>query len=84
MAGLDDAPERMARAAKSYGSSRQITPSILWPNGGIAGFEPLLDQILGDNHLVRVRLAPGAKSAWQSHDCDQVMIVVEVALARDR
>lgn len=50
---------------------------MLWPNGGVAGFEPLLDQIVGDNHVVRVRLAPGARSARHTHNCDQVMIVVE-------
>ena len=77
MAGANDAQKRMARASTSYESSRRTGPPLLWPDGGVTGFHPLLDEVLGDNHVVRVRLASGSSSARHSHDCDQVMVVVD-------
>jgi quercetin dioxygenase-like cupin family protein len=77
VAGVSDAQQRMTRASTSYESILQTGPRLLWLNGGVAGFQPLLDQILGDNHLVRVRLVRGARSACHTHDWDQVMTVVD-------
>lgn len=44
--------KRMARASTSYESSRRTGPPLLWPDGGVTGFHPLLDEVLGDNHVV--------------------------------
>lgn len=77
VAGVDDALPRSERATASYEPSRYAGDSPLWPDGGLAAFRPLLDEVLGANHVVRVRLAPGARSARHTHDCDQVMVVVD-------
>lgn len=75
--GSDDPSERLRRAAETYGRSRYIGEPPLWPEGGIAVFGPLLDEVLGNNHLVRMRLTSGARSARHTHDCDQVIIVTQ-------
>lgn len=38
--------------------------------------QPLLDQVLGRNHVNLVVHGPGARTALHTHDCDQVLVVV--------
>lgn len=38
--------------------------------------QPLLDEVLGHNHVNVVIQAPGARSASHTHDCDQVIVVL--------
>jgi quercetin dioxygenase-like cupin family protein len=79
VAGSDDAAEMVERARSSYANSLYTAEPPLWPDGGVRKFQPVLDGVLGDNHLVRVRLESGARSARHTHDSDQVMVVVEGA-----
>lgn len=75
--GMADPTERLRQAVETYATSRYEGDPPLWPNGGVVALRPLLDELLGDNHLVRVRLARGARSARHTHDSDQVIVVVD-------
>jgi len=46
---------------------------------GRGQMQPLLDQILGRNHVNLVAQGAGARSASHTHDCDQVLVVVSGA-----
>lgn len=79
VAGSDDAADRIERARATYATSLHTGDPPLWPDGGVTRFQPILDEVLGDNHVVRVRLGSGARSARHTHDCDQFMVVVDGA-----
>ncbi len=44
---------------------------------GTVRLQPLLDEVLGPNHINVVIQGPAARSAAHTHDCDQVLVVVD-------
>ena len=36
---------------------------------------PLLDEVLGEGHVVRIEVAPARRTAPHVHDCEQVFVI---------
>lgn len=76
--GTEDPTARIERASESYRASLR-PPSAGQPGlyrAGRGQMQPLLDEVLGHNHVNVVVQGPGARSASHTHDCDQVLVVV--------
>jgi quercetin dioxygenase-like cupin family protein len=77
--GTDDPSPRVQRAVESYRTSLR-PPTSDSPGlyrAGRGRMQPLLDEVLGHNHVNVVTQDPGARSASHTHDCDQVLVVVK-------
>ncbi len=77
--GTPDPNDRVERATASYRASlRPATPGQPGlQRQGTVRMQPLLDEVLGPNHINVVIQGPAARSAAHTHDCDQVLVVVD-------
>jgi quercetin dioxygenase-like cupin family protein len=76
--GTENPVGRIDRASETYRSSLR-PPSAGQPGlyrAGQARMQPLLDEVLGANHVNVIVQGPGAVTATHTHDCDQVLVVV--------
>ncbi len=74
--GERDLEYRVERARLTYQPSMSpplptARPFII----GKAEMEPLLDQVLGLNHVVQGHYTAGTVSVLHEHDCDQVLVI---------
>ena len=75
--GAYDGTARVQAATESYRSS--LRPTVpgqpAFRTAGTGAIQPLLDGVLGENHVVITRVSAGSATRWHTHDCDQVLIV---------
>lgn len=75
--GSSDRTARVQAATESYRSSLRppVAGQSAFRTAGTGAIQPLLDEVLGDNHVVATRVSAGSATRWHTHDCDQVLIV---------